>query len=531
MNVILVLVFFLSLMFLAMIFGEKLSLFGFVDGRWLTAPFDMASRLWDMVCEATDRVWCFVFEHFWWVAATVSGGIGVLLVALLMVGGLSKEAAAVRLEEQSVMSAGSVLDHIAVLNARNILVANVATPGNDVSHKIYQARSRFDMSFPLSNQRPIVRDLPERATDVPPLPLPRYREPDYSRSRLMLTMEPLAPAVEWVEQVGRPVRSRDIERLIERAVLSLRSDDWRPFADSRSFAGSLSSRPALTEDSDYAVRDLASRVRVIPGDVVSSSNLKVEKSAPQNSGPGDFEIQIRVTNLSRDRVSGVVVREFLPAAWVPKTMQPRGVFRDATATWLVDDLGPQQDQVLTLQVESTDSGRFQSVTEVSAMAAVTSDAHVVDQELPLPPVRRPVQPSTRPSGRTSVQLPNVRLVLEEPLETVTVGEWTTVYFRIENIGNAAANGVSLRVTLPVGLNHHALKDNDLNRQVDSNVRRLDAGDSRRTALRVRPTSRRRHFATAELLLQDSQLDVQPFEIVARETVDRQPLPTPDPDFR
>jgi hypothetical protein len=100
MNFILGLVFFLSIMFLAMIFGERLSLFGFADGRWLTAPFDMLARLWDMICEATDRIWCFVFDHFWWVTATVSGSIGVLLVALIMVSGLSTEAAAVRVEGQ-----------------------------------------------------------------------------------------------------------------------------------------------------------------------------------------------------------------------------------------------------------------------------------------------------------------------------------------------------------------------------------------------------------------------------------------------
>ena len=123
MDLILGLVFFLSLMFLAMIFGERLSLFGVVDGRWMTAPFDLASYLWDMVCEATDRIWCFVFDHVWWVTATVAGAVGLLLVALILVSGLSNEARAVRQDERAVMNTGSVLDSVPVLDTENILQA------------------------------------------------------------------------------------------------------------------------------------------------------------------------------------------------------------------------------------------------------------------------------------------------------------------------------------------------------------------------------------------------------------------------
>ena len=94
MDLALVIVFIISLMFLAMIFGDRLSLFGLADGQWLTAPFDLATRFWDMVCEAADRIWCFVYDHFWWVAATVSGGLGILLIALVMVTGLSDKAEA-----------------------------------------------------------------------------------------------------------------------------------------------------------------------------------------------------------------------------------------------------------------------------------------------------------------------------------------------------------------------------------------------------------------------------------------------------
>lgn len=531
MNFILGLVFFLSIMFLAMIFGERLSLFGFVDGRWFTAPFDMLARFWGMVCEATDRVWCFVFDHFWWVTATVSGSIGVLLVALIMVSGLSNEAAAVRLEEQSIMPVGSVLDHIAEIDPDNVQLINAVATRDDVYQTLYQVPSVIPGMNPFPD-RPLVWEPPPPVEYTPRVPI--IREPQYSRSQLELTLN---RDEEWVEQIGSP------KRLVDFALSQLRNDvSWRQSGFNRLSDRPDGSRPTLTEDPEFAVDDLASRVRVVPGSAVTSSNLRVEKVAPTNPGRGEFEIQIRLTNLSRDRVSGIVVRELLPAAWSPKQMQPRGVFRGTTVTWLVNDLDPFQDEVLTLQVESTESGRFDSMTEVSATAAVTKDVTVVRRARSLPPVTTPLEPirdrepvrepfRPRDPVRSPVKLPDVRLILESEPEPVNVGEWATVNFRIENVGEVDAVGVSLLVILTPRLDHHALNDDDVKREVDSTVRRLAPGETRTIPLRVKPTFRGRHFATAELKLQNEQLSITPFEIVARE-VDNRPLtPGPTPDIR
>ena len=143
MDLILGLVFFLSLMFLAMIFGDRLSLFGVVDGRWMTAPFDLVTYMWDMICEATDRVWCFVFDHVWWVTATLAGAVGLLLIALILVSGLSNEAQAVRHDERALMHTGSVLDDVPELNTRNILQTKfvLETDSDKVSHLVHQVPS------------------------------------------------------------------------------------------------------------------------------------------------------------------------------------------------------------------------------------------------------------------------------------------------------------------------------------------------------------------------------------------------------
>jgi hypothetical protein len=534
MNFILGLVFFLSIMFLAMIFGERLSLFGFADGRWLTAPFDMLARLWDMICEATDRIWCFVFDHFWWVTATVSGSIGVLLVALIMVSGLSTEAAAVRVEEQTVMPVGSVLDHTSVIDSDNVQMTNAIATRDDVSQLMYQVPSavRGEQHFPA--RLPLAWE-----TQPPPekyVPrVPSIQEPLYSRSRLELKFD---RDEERVELIGSP------DRLVERALAQLRNDiSWRRSGLNGLSGRSAGSRPPMTEDPEFAVGDLTSRVHVIPGDAVSSSNLKVEKVAPKNPGRGDFEILIRLTNLSRDRVSGIVVREQLPFAWVPKQMQPRGVFRGTTVTWLVNDLAPFQDEVLTLQVESTESGRFESVTEVSATAAVTKDVSIVRQARPLPPVTTPIEPLSsrgreplrfldpvREPARSPVKLPDVRLILESEPKTVNVGESVRVNFRIENVGTVPAVGMTILVNLTQGLDHEDLRDGDLNREVDAKIAQLNPGESRRIPLLVKPVFRGRHFATAELKLQNQQLSITPFEIVAQEVASRPFTPAPTPEF-
>lgn len=512
----------LSLAFLAIIFGDRLSLFGLADGRWLSAPADLAAWFWDMVCEAADRLWCFVFDHFWWVTAAASGGIGILLIATMLVTGLTEKAEADRHSIAALMRAGSVLDHTPVVDAEGILQISgeVADLQNDLL--LYQTPT-FDNRWPVPRSiRRVITDFNDRqpvpeATDVPPLESlsPDYfREPTYSRGRLTLSMEP------FVERHGRRVRSRDVEDLIRNSLFSLRRDDWNAVSlagmreRSRPFGGAT----ALAEDPQFAVDDQQARVRVIPGDLIMASDILVEKSAPQDASNGEFEIQIRVRNRSRQRVDGLIVRELVPQSWRVTDMQPRGTYRNSVVTWLLNNMQPLEEQLLTLSVSAEETGRFQSYTEVSATAAVSAAAQISSRRpaqpvRPLPPVRR---------------LPDVRLrLLEEPLPSVTDRN-VDVLFQISNIGDAPATGVTLRVTLPRDLDHHVLARDAIQRNVDSRIAELSVGERRQVRLTVMPRTAGTHSAIAELRLQDDQLDVQRFEIVARAAA------TPggdDPDFR
>ena len=518
MDLILLLVFFLCLMFLTMIFGEQLSLFGAVDGRWMTAPFDLITRFWGMVCELADRIWCFVFDHFWWVTATASGAVGIVLIAVIMMSGLSSQAHAVRVDEKSPLMAGSVLDEIPVLNAGTLLKSQTVASTDD-SYQIYQYPSRNRWVVPTEIRRPVVSDFPPRDPQryVPPMPLPiPRREPDYARSLLQITMEP------FVERQGRRVRSDDVDRLIGRTLASLRRDEWRSWSDAAAMQRGIAVA-GLRENSDREIEDLYDRVRVIPGDQVASNSVKVEKFVPDNPGAGDFDIEIRVTNLDRQRIEGLVVRELLPVAWVPVDIGSQGVYRNSVITWLIESINPQQEEVFTVRVRSSESGRFQSYTEVSATSAVSSYARIASP-LPAVPRERQLPPVVR---RPDVRL---RLISEPPVSPTN--EWVDVIFEISNIGDAPADGIILRVSLPFDLDHPELTDADINRRVDSKIRRLAPGEDRKLKLTVQATAAGRHAATAELLFQAAQLDVRTFEIVADRSLDEAPGSlVPRPDFR
>ncbi|MCA9049778.1 MAG: DUF11 domain-containing protein [Planctomycetaceae bacterium] len=554
MDFILGLVFFLCLMFLTMLFGERLSLFGVIDNRWLTAPFDAAADFWDLICEATDRLWCFVLDHFWWVTAAVSGSIGILLIAFIMVSGLTSQAQAVRHDESSRLHVGSVLDNVPVLQTRRQLAGYSFPTGTSISapsQLVYQVPSNNRYHVPASISQPIVRDIPSErfippsTFDVPAMELtrPRYTEPVISRSRLSLSLEP------FVERAGHRVSSPELAQLIRQTLATLRNDDWAVYSSASKLTRSAPREQELPQDAAADVARLESLVRIIPGRDVTESDLLIEKSVPDNVSDGSFSIQIRVTNRSQGTLSGLIVRELLPASWKVVDLQPRGIYRESAVTWLVDRLLPESDEVLTVTVRCGETGRYQCYTEVSAVSAVMSPSDVardfrrepLPSERVLPEIRpmeetissRPIRPPERTLPPV-VSRPEVELTLEKIPQSVRVGEWVDVRFRVKNVGTAPAEGVSLRVELPLGLDHRTLTDSDLDRRVDSNVRRLDVGESREMVLAVRPTNRGRHFAIAELVLQDEQLDLRDFELVAREDsvpTDSAPRPRPTPDFR
>lgn len=546
MDVILGLVFIFSLLCLTMIFGDRLSIFGNVDDRWLMTPFDLVTRFWEMLCEIFDRAVCFVFDHFWWVAATASGGVGVVLIALIMFSGLSQEAAAVRRDERAIMNVGGVLDHTPTVSAKQTtpipkkklekgsshLVDQFPTPGQRFAIQEFSRRPEIDR---LPIDRPI-RTITESPSSLNQVPNP-------FRSRLRLTLNP------FIEIEGQRVNDPAVSQMIQQTLYDIQRDDWLAFSQLAFENRSDQSRPNLREDSVYDVDRLLKSVRIQPGDQIAIQDLDVRKLVPENPPAGEFDIRIRVRNQGRETLSGLVVREQIPLTAFAKDMIPLGVYRDTTAVWVVNDLRPGEERDLVLTVEYQDQRRFESWTEVSAASAIRTQT-VVDRPRPSRPLRLPIAEDDPPIERRRsrqpivplpqpepVRLPDVRLrILTDPVQ-VAVDEVAVVNLEIRNVGDADAEGVSLRVNLPTDVDHKELDPRDILRQVESSVRVLKPGERRMMVLRIRPTRQGRHLVTARLMLQKTELDIQSFDVEADRPLDstdgrslgNDSLPRPQPD--
>lgn len=554
MDVILGLVFIFSLLSLAMIFGDRLSIFGNVDDRWLMTPFDLVTRFWEMLCEIFDRLVCFVFDHFWWVAATASGGVGVVLIALIMLSGLSQEAAAVRRDERAIMNVGGVLDHTPKVSARETLPAPRGTQNQRSSHLVDQ--------FPTPGSRFVIQDF-SRPLEIDELPIDRPIQtitespvsishlPDPFRSQLRLTLSP------YVEIQGQPIGDRAFAEKIQQTLYDIQRDDWLAVSQLEFQNREELSRPNLREDSVYEIDRLLNSVRILPGDLIATQDLDVKKLVPENPPAGEFDIVIRLTNRGRDTLSGLVVREQIPLTAFAKDMQPQGVYRETTAVWVVNDLRPEEVRDLVLTVEAQDLSRFESWTEVSAAAAIRSRTYVEQPRrsnpLRLPAVeddfpvirRRPERTIIPPVDPVPVRpvpvRPDVRLrILTDPVE-VDVDDVAVVNLEIRNVGDANAEGVSLRVNLPRDVDHKELNPDAQFRRVESSIRLLQPDERRTMVLRIRPTRAGRHLVTAQLMLQSTELDMQSFDVNAGQPVNRIdnrplgndaiPRPQPDRSFR
>lgn len=603
MDAILGLVFIFSLLSLAMIFGDRLSLFGRVDERWLVSPFNWATRFWQMLCEIFDRTVCFVFDHFWWVTATTFGGVGVGLIALIMFSGLTLEAAAVRRDELAIMNVGGVLDHTPRMEAKELVPTPVKQPERHSSHLVDQFPTP-DIRFAIQelSRRPEIDALP---IERPYLPIERSPEdfaptPDPFRSRLRLTLNP------FVEIQGRRVTDPAVLRMIQQTLYDLRiqDDDWPAFSEQGFQNRQTPTRPDLRENSIDDVDQLLRSVRILPGDTVTTQTIDVKKLMPENPPAGEFDIRIRVINRGQDTLSGLVVREQIPVTATTKAMQPEGVYRETTAVWVVNDLRSGEERDLVLTVDADDGNRFESWTEVSAASAVHAATVVEDppearrpifpprtperRELeprepeprerepweldPLEPIRRepirseltplePLLPETLPRNSVPrdlvlpdplsqepepreplpIRLPDVRLrLLTRPVQ-VQVNEVAIVKFEVRNVGNAAAEGVSLRINLPADVDHKELNPRDLLRRVECSIRALKPNERRTMELFVRPTRTGRHLVTARLMLKNSELDLQSFDVVTSAATNREneflpvdeavPRPRPDNGIR
>jgi hypothetical protein len=316
---------------------------------------------------------------------------------------------------------------------------------------------------------------------------------------------------------GRLIDHLPDPRFVDHALRGLLQDDWR---ESRGpdLNDSGVGRPdeRLPQSPVSAIRQLESRVRVTPGVNVAEHDVRVDKSAPRQSATGEITIQVTLTNMTTETISGLLVREILPRHTEVRGAEPEGLLRNDVITWLIDDLRPSEELPLRFTILPSVAARedeefsFETVTEVSALTAVVSQTEVEPE--PFTEDRR--RPAPRPE-RPDPGTPDVRMEITESSADVRAGELTSVRFTLRNVGDAPADGLAIRLNLAPELDHHALQDADeLDRLVIVTLRRLLPGETRPFDLEVRPREAGSHECTAELLMGTTQLDLTTFRIEA-----------------
>ncbi|MCH2201210.1 MAG: hypothetical protein MK102_04515 [Fuerstiella sp.] len=557
MNVVLGFVFLLCLLLLVMIFGEQLSIFGGFYGRWFGALSEFIADLWNSLCEGIDRVWCFVLKHLWWVLAVGSGSAGVLIIAWMLFGGIADHAAANLAQRSGRLNAGGTLDGPTELQP-SAESASFSHPHRTLpaSHVVYQEPSNrpLDVDWNLGQDLVSGRETgtPGRSGSDDAIPSPSdIRERDYLRRGFQtlddLTnrdsgplsedhsdLETLEPERRIVPRRRTPLFSRhkqekedsdlDDDSIVEiagivttsgtlkneiasalRQLRFTRQDDWKRreqlpdrSIDFLNLATELFSVHEATADELDSVK---SRVRIVPGIEVGASDLYIEKSMAAAEGGNSFEIEIRVTNQSQQPMSGLLIYERLPYQLKPVSIGQRGVYRDSTVTWVVDDLLPLKQKILRVRVRSESGRSFTPPhTVISAVAAVASEV-VVGSERPTDYLR---------------DRPDVRLTVGDFLQVARLSDNVEIPFQLSNVGSQTAAEVFLRIDLPRGLFHRDITDADVDRRVSLVVRDLEPNTSRVKMLKVRVAEVGEHLAVVEFLVSGCEPEFTTFRIRVRD---------------
>ena len=532
------------LMFLGMLWGDRISLPNLFTGNWLNPIGDLFQFLSRVFGEFLDVSVEFVVGHLSWVVAAVSGTVGLIIIAFLMGGGLASDAEAYHVDTLAPLHAGGVVDRINVVQPerpREEIKSGIMLAKADIddSQKVEQAvggSGEYQVFIPPELQPRAVRsNRPWRPIDgsiaAAPTTRPLLDRPVLDVQFQRLNSESLIPDhLQTVRIDGRLENDLPDPRFVDRAVRSLLRDNWQAAIGLRDGLGDFNDLGNLVPESPAAeVRDLESRIRVTPGVLVSRQDLRVEKTVPESSATGEVMIQVMISNLGRDTIDGLIVRELLPIGTRVRGAVPECAFRDATLTWLLTRLEPQQEQVLRFTVIPADDPigarktLFESQTEVSALTAVKTRTVVSEDLLPPVPPRTPI----RNRSPVSARAPKLRLQIAEPDEDAIVGAWTTVQFRITNIGNASAEDVKLRLVLDRLLDHHALQQNDVLRQVDAPIATIEPSKHLDFELVVRPRRAGEMESSAELMFEGQQLSLQAFSFVARDSRPSSTAPAAD----
>jgi hypothetical protein len=541
----------LCLLFLGALYADHVDAGFLFEGRWLGPLFGSFARFWGTLAESLTAVVMLGLSQLSWVLAASSGGIGLLLILFMLGGGIAADADVFMSDLRTPLKSGGVLDQIPGLTmTADPKFSSLARLDRDDSDLFSTGGGRYLVldvpdALPLQ-QRPrarrplegVVRDMPEMEVGsglLKPRLLMEFRRRGTQLSDTERYGEQRTPGV-LLEELPE-------SSVIERALRLLSFDGWRP---------SLSGVPAperpepVSESTAAELRDVERGVQIYAGSAVSSSDIEIDKRAPELSEDGVVRVELGIRNTGQEIIDGLIVRERLPRGTQLLSSDPPAVYRDDELVWRLDDLRTGEPRLLqfTLQPNpdlpvdprSIEETVFVTETIISALLAVTSPTDVTGDRLQ--PARGgfgwgetdereadwpnlEVQPSDRRRllpDISSLDLSedlNLRLRVEGESEEAAVGAWTRVFFDLENRGESELSGIQLRVTLDEDLEHPRLTADSLDRSIVAEVSRLRRGETRQVVLTVRPVRAGFFRCTAEVLSSGVQANVENFEIIAR----------------
>ncbi|MCA9035249.1 MAG: DUF11 domain-containing protein [Planctomycetaceae bacterium] len=511
----------LCLMFIGMIYGDQFTMVSLFEGRWLEPIGRLVNAVSEELGEGLNQILLFVERHSSWVLATVSGTAGLFIVAFLMFSGMADDAAATHRDLIAPLQIGSVIDKVPEVATSPKLAETLLTPAvvdEDPANLVWQTRGApyrvfldpgYDRPVMVTRRRPEVLQNPFDLPDPEPEAEPQLRLSFERVSQRQTVFDDNTVS----RTPGRLVVSQPDINFINTAIRQLNQDAWMQSIGRGIVRGGIyeSSNEAFVRES--TVQELANlerQVRVIPGQLLSESSLRVTKVAPVRSDSGSVDVAIRISNADKVAVSGLIVREYLPAGCQIRDINGRGLLRGRVITWLINDLRPFDEAVLEYTVSGDSAalsgGRslnFEWVTEVSAVTAVKAQTDVVGQA----PTRR------------IARRPELKMTIQEPVSPVTVGEVIEINFVVQNVGTAPAENVGLRVTLQDGLRHHVQRSDPNQREVVNGVQRLEPMQVRTLPLRMRATRSGEFVSDARMEFQGDTLLQETFRVVAKPTTD------------
>jgi hypothetical protein len=541
----------LCLLFLGALYADHVDAGFLFEGRWLGPLFAAFARFWGSVADSLTAIVVLGFSQLSWVLAASSGGIGLLLILFMLGGGIAADADVFMSDLRTPLKSGGVLDQIPGLHmTADPRLSSLARLERDDSDLFSSGGGRYLVldvpdALPL-RQRPrarrplegVIRDMPE--TDV---------SPGLLKPRLLMEFRRRGTQLSDIERYGEQrtpgVLLEDLPEssVIERALRLLSFDGWQP---SLSGGPDPERQEALTESTAAELREVERGIRIYAGSAVSSSDIEIDKRAPELSEDGVVRIELGIRNAGQEIIDGLIVRERLPRGTQLLSSDPPAVYRDDELVWRLDDLRLDEQRLLRFTVQpnpdlpvnpgAAEDTVFVTETIISALLAVASPTNVTgdrlqparggpgwgeadDRELDWPGVDG--QPSDRRrllpdiSSLALSEGLSLRLRVDRESEEAAVGAWTRVFFDLENRGESELSGIQLRVTLDEDLEHPRLAAESLDRSIVADVSRLRRGETRQVVLTVRPVKAGFFRCTAEVLSSGVQANVENFEIIAR----------------